>query len=450
MYKVIDALPDEEELPSSPSELWLILTLEVVVRDGFGDYLLVIYPSYPFATASRTEGYWAPPFVGYPVKTDFTTPETVGGVRRLFEQELEDLDAERSVEQLAYLHGFAGCELGYAGSFTEVKKSPRRPNLVKCYKITRYRLKKIGSSSLRNIADPECRKGYVFLPLSPSGDEFKRRESPEHGRKELTYLSKPIMSNLEWIMESGRVADLRSDAIELDPRHFYRSKEGVLIAVDLAGYGRTCAYAKKHMQSFDQRGQEIARSFRDSVASEFYAFLCRAGLAEVHMAGDGFIAALPTGGLPVDEIDVSPVLEEYARLLGRLQILNGYIKDPNSKVGSRLAAHFGKYRYGRIAQGRSFSPDFDGASIIETARLEQGLREALRDEAWLKSLGENAAPLREEGPAHVIACSAAVKPSLEKALRKRSDVQGIGSFSRGLKEAQLAADVFIIDPAPPS
>ena len=381
-YFILDELPDAENLPYVPTQLWLLLTLEVVISDAHGASMLVTYPSYGLEgtveDGTLEEGYWAPPFCGFPVSLGFRAPDTVGAVRNRFHEHEADMDMGQSIAALAYVMGLPSPEITRIGSFIELKKSPRSPDLWKCYKIHRFACKGLGQRGRRNLADPECRKGYVFLPLSELDSVLTSREDVGHCRQERYYLSKPLMSNVDFVLSSPeRLTALQAQAIPLAPSDFRHEEQGLLVCADLAGFGAACKFAADNMRSFTETGSEIAAFYRESVGCLFYRFFDRVGVAQARTAGDGFLAAIPARHFVDGSLaeTLRRFLVEYRGLLEEVEHLNQAIGDETKRVGSRLALHFGTYRFGRIALSRSVSADFDGSSVIEVARLEAALRE---------------------------------------------------------------------------
>jgi hypothetical protein len=453
VYLILEDRADHEALPATPTQLWIIVTLEVAVRDALGEYLLLIYPSYslsPDSEKQTDEGFWAPPFVGLPIPFTFDVPDSVGAVKRCFDSYEKQEDLKSRVEQLAYLLGLSNPQIVYLGRFTELKISPRTPSITKCYRIHRYSLREIDHKSRRNLADPECRKGYVFLPLNNMPAVVKQRDCAEHGRNEWLYLSKPINSNLQGILENPRLVDeMRSHAISLQGVEFFREEEGFIVAVDLAGYGTACKYAAEHMGSFDKTGREIATQLRMSVAGLFYAFLARIGLSQVHMAGDGLICGFPRRLF--EDRDASRALQgffgSYLEFLGEVETLNSYISDPACQVGSRIAVHYGPYRFGRVAQARSFAPDFDGAAIVEVARLEAALRLFLKgsiEAPRSKKRGHVAAPtfVHPWAGRHALACTYDATNRAQAFFRESTFLKDRGALEMSVKETSAKGTVF--------
>jgi hypothetical protein len=443
MHHLLDRFPDRQQLSSVPTQLWLILSLEICISDSFGCYLLLTYPSYGIASPT-SEGHWAPPFLGYPVETGYDVAETVGAVRRHFEHAEQYIDLQNAVHQLAYLLGLSSAEIERVGNFTELKSSPRVPEQTKCYKIIRFRLRSVSARNFRNLADPECRKGYVFIPLDAVAENRLKLHKKCPG--ELFYLGKPIMSNVKVVLgdESER-RSMAASAIALDTALFYGEHQGLLISADLSGYGNACQYATSQMHSFNQSGSEIAASFRGSIASVFYEFLCAVGILQVHMAGDGFLAAIPEPNCDGNRASsITCILDAYAVVLSRVSELNERIVDPKMKVGSRLAIHCGRYRFGRIALARSFTADFDGAAIIEVARLEQGLAAATKGRADIDP--EFSAIV---GAKHTIAISKAVGDEAMSTVKCRTRTKFVGELTLGAKETSIRASVFVIEEGQP-
>jgi hypothetical protein len=171
---------------------------------------------------------------------------------------------------------------------------------------------------------------------------------------------------------------LRERAIPLQRGHFRHEEEGLLCTADLAGYGTALRYAQEQMHGFGFRGEQMAELLQSSVIRQFDIIFSQLGVSQIRTLGDGFMAAFPKRVFP-DTVDVVTRLISYwRRFLEMLERLNEDIRDPGLAMGSRMALHYGAYQYGRIGFGRSFAPTFDGASVVEVARLEQGLSLAVK------------------------------------------------------------------------
>jgi hypothetical protein len=381
-YEIIDSGTPDRRLAAPPAQVWVIATLEITVhQDAARPHLLLTFPSYPLGTgAAHDEGYWSTPFMAYPVNTGYGPPTTVASLRRQIDRTMAGKDTEADVSQLAYLLGLRDTTLAPLGDFLEIKVSPRTPELVKAFQIVRYGLSSVDEACLRNIADPDLRRGYVFLPLIGGCEYLHPRRSDAHRRDEQWFLGKPLMSNIQHVMATPSLrARLASSSTFLPRELFARGERGLLVAVDLAGYGTALQYARERMHSFGSDADSIQAAFRKSIGTYFDRLLGQLGATQVQTAGDGFVAAFPervfgdVGRLAAD------LLGQWRRFIGGIGDLNKEIRDEGLRVGSRMALHFGDYEYGRIGGITSFVPAFDGASIVEVARLEQGLAGAMRD-----------------------------------------------------------------------
>jgi class 3 adenylate cyclase len=171
---------------------------------------------------------------------------------------------------------------------------------------------------------------------------------------------------------------MRERAIPLQRQHFRHEEEGLLCTADLAGYGTALRYAQEQMHGFGFRGEQMAELLQSSVIRYFDVMFSQLGVSQIRTLGDGFMAAFPSRVFP-DVADVVATLIGYWRgFLKTLEQLNADIRDPGLAMGSRMALHYGAYQYGRIGLGRSFAPTFDGASVVEVARMEQGLALAVK------------------------------------------------------------------------
>lgn len=451
----MDDFPDDHELPQVPTQLWLLLTLEVVISDAHGESLLLIYPYYSLDgledAGTMLEGYWTPPFFGYPVDLGFRVPDTVGAVKALFQAYEGQIDSVKEIGELAYVMGFLNPNIVSRGNFIELKKSPRSPDLWKCYKILRFSYSNLVPRGRRNLADPECRKGYAFLPLGDLDNVLKDRYSLKHDRIEHLFLSKPLVSNLDYIIQSPQhLATLRTGAISLKSNDFQLDEKGLVACADLAGYGAACKYALEKMHSFTESGKTIATSFRESVACLFYRFLATVGVSQVHTAGDGFIAAIPQRHF-IDGDAVSTVrafIYAYRAMLSEIEQFNSAIADQTKRIGSRLALHYGNYRYGRIALSRSVSADFDGASIIEVARLEGALREYIKgpiQRSTVKDTGKKRNKNDTQSLSHAMICSETLLEIVGSMFDDNMGLSFRTEIPIRIKEYESSGHVFYVD-----
>ncbi|MEU1444268.1 hypothetical protein [Streptomyces mirabilis] len=384
-YQVLtDEGPEGMLLPTSPSSVWIISTLEVAVPWQDDRHLMLIHPSYPLAgqlnSPPHDEGYWAPPFVAYPVQIEFSPPSTAGSLLRLATEAVNRIDIERDLNHLAYQMGLRDTRLRRRSPFMELKVSPRSPSMVKAYYILRHGLVGVDTSSLRNLADPEQRRGYVFLPLREYSAATQVRPGEEHGRSERWFLGKPLMSNVEYVLsDEMRRLGISEEYIDVPPDLFCREERGVLCVVDLAGYGTALRYAFEYMHTFSMTANNAQDEFRRRVAHELHTMLGDLGTTQAQFAGDGFVAAFPERAFPDTAELITGVVARWEALVDLIEQLNGSIRAPDKRVGTRMVLHQGEYTYGRIAGTRSFAAAFDGTAVIEAVRLEQGLATASKE-----------------------------------------------------------------------
>jgi class 3 adenylate cyclase len=230
------------------------------------------------------------------------------------------------------------------------------------------------------------------------------RYSDRHERTGQWFLGKPLASNIaEIIRTPEQLTALRERAIPLQRRHFRHEEEGLLCTADLAGYGTALRYAQEQMHGFGVRGEQMAELLQSSVIRQFDIIFSQLGVSQIRTLGDGFMAAFPRRVFP-DVVDVVAALIGYwRRFLEMLEQLNEDIRDPGLAMGSRMALHYGAYQYGRIGLGHSFSPTFDGASVVQVARLEQGLALAVKGDGDGADPADRLAMVR--GQRHVLAVS---------------------------------------------
>jgi hypothetical protein len=378
-YQVVTRLtPDETPLAAPPSSIWVISTLEVALEQGGRTVTLLTYPSYPLRgqriSDEHDEGYWAPPFVAYPVPILYSPPVLVGSVRKLVDEALRHIDVAEDLQQLSYQMGLRDVQLEEREPFLELKVSPRTPELVKAYWILRHGLISADPACLRNLADAEVRRGYVYGPTDLAARQYSSRHSSTHDRSEVWLLGKPLQSNVEHVLRNDetRLA-LESGKIRLDRDMFTRAETGLLCVVDLSGYGRALRYARSRMGSFTQTGERIQTDLRIAVSEYLQDMLASLGATQAQIAGDGFVAAFPDRVFADRRGTVAHILEEWARVIRAVENINASISASAFRMGSRMALHAGEYTYGRTGGVGSFLPAFDGQAVVDAVRLEQGL-----------------------------------------------------------------------------
>ncbi len=363
----------------APVQLWVIAQLEIVVRDSSGTYLLLQLPSYAIREGAPEhdpdEGHWTLPYVGHPVDFAGLRPTTPEAILELFGRGRPEAAMRSQLDHMLYRLGISSAKIGLVGGMVELKASPRFPEQIKCFKILRFGLLRAGQDSgLRSLTDPEARLGFVHLPLDHLDEVLTSRASPRHRHTERWFRGKPLISTIDYLLnQSDQLSALRKRAIPLRAQDFWRDEQGLLCAADLAGYGKALRYARDRMHGFGVKGDSMATQLRTEVMSSLDAMLSRLGLYQVHLAGDGFIAAFP--GRVFDDLDgiAERLVRCWLDFLEMLEHLNSDIQDPGSVIGSRMALHYGPYRYGRIGLARSITATLDGTSIVEVARLEQAL-----------------------------------------------------------------------------
>lgn len=375
-------MPGETQLAAPPSQIWIISTLEICVRVDGRDFLVAQLSSYALRNqrvmAEHREGYWAPPFFAYPAPIQFAPPSTLGSLREHCSEAMHAATIKRDMEQLAYRLGLRDVGLEEREGFIELKVSPRSPDVVKAFDIRRFGLVRLSDDSIPNLADRQGLFGYTYLPATDDlAEQSVTRFSALHQREELWFAGKPIQSNLERVLSDGTMAaQVRAHGFNLDEDEFNSRDRGVVVACDLSGYGKALQVARHTMGGLLGSGDSAAERFSGLVAHLLQDFVSKLGTVQVQVAGDGIIAALPDRVGDSVSSRVDRVLRAWAHVVNAVEAVNRAAGNPEFKVGTRLAVHYGDYRHGRTAGPRSVVPGFDGPGIVEAARLEQGLANA--------------------------------------------------------------------------
>lgn len=399
MYKLyITEDSDSLSLPCAITSLFRLATLEIVVKDMSGIASLVLmlgsYALDQTLLQEHGEGYWVPPNVAYHLNLKgFTSPSTLGSLRDNFKS-ITKKRMMGDVQQLAYSLGLRDTYISHAGSFIEIKNSPRTPETIRAFYIDRFILDSVDYNSLRNIADPEMWHGLIFAPLNINSPYYKKRKSTSHQIEEVWFLGKPLQTNVVYLLNNTSInTKLINSAMNIKMENFSIMETGTICVIDVAGYGAALRHTQNNMISFRQSEDEIMRDFRFAISNKLIDFVSELGTTQVQIAGDGLICAFPLRLFNNNNFIIESILTKWEKIIVELEKLNLSIKDENKKIGSRIVLLNGDYQYGRINGILNFSPAFDGQSIIEAVRLEQGLS------AWTKKCAKS-----EKHNMHYFAC----------------------------------------------
>lgn len=381
--RLSSSMPPTTPLAANPSQIWVISTLEIAVQMNGKTHVVSQLASYALRnqrqSASHGEGYLAPPFVAYPVPITFSPPTTLASLSRMCDSAVHAATLQRDIEQLAYRLGLRDVSIEERPGFVEIKVSPRSPEMVKAFQIKRFGLIGVSDDCLPNIADREGLMGFAFIEAGPQGPGHEiRRASPTHLRSESWIAGKPVQSNLEAVLRDEVMsAQLRATAISVPHEEFYFRDTGLLVSCDLGGYGKAVARAHE-MAGLLGSGTDVAESFTFTIASALQEFVARAGTVQVQLAGDGVLLALPDRvGDDLGE-RVARVLDAWRATISVVEDLDARAGWADFHVGSRIALHYGAWRYGRVAGPISVRAGFDGAAVIDVVRFEQGLADWTR------------------------------------------------------------------------
>ncbi|SRR5216683_967467 len=373
-YVLLDELADAAKLEPRPTQIWILLTMEITVHTSDGDYLIAKQPYYADAEdpKSEFEGAWAPPFIGVPVPQRWDAAGSADTLKRRIAEVDASVNAVELVEQFLYEMGVENPSIMERPPFTELKSSPRNPSLVKAYKIRRFAVYSDLSTTKSNLADPDGRKGFVYIPLDQM-DRYLQRSYRGDKAPDWKYLGLPLMTNIATLLSRpAELLALKSRPVNISPEYFFHAREGWLINFDLSGYGRAVQHVANHMQSLEESGPELADFFRARLAQWFAEFLAASGARQVQHAGDGFLCAVSSGADALDS-----VVGELQQLQSRIDGISRALPE-ECMLGSRTAVFHGVYKYGRVGGALSSVPGFDGENVVTVVRMEQGLAHLIK------------------------------------------------------------------------
>lgn len=410
------------KLKRRPSRMRVVATLEIPLHDEDGTYLVVMHPDYSHSIFDESAagfalgeaGEWTPPYVSYEVPEGGGLPQFSKETEKLFARfsnAVNEDDLKAELGRYAARLGLRCSDMkSLDDDFYEFRRSFRTHGDFRGYEIRRF-VGRVDEDDLPNIADHEMRKGFAFLPIDDRFHELKSRHCEWHARPERLFMGKPIASNLRTVLEDeGRRETLCSHAVEVSADLLSTSAKGFILAGDLAGYGRFCSFLSERSGGLNTAGTAGAQEFRDLAIRLFTQLFHSTDTRHVHTAGDGFICALANSQASTPLEQLAQALNSYLKMTNDLDEINEKAAalaeqqsfDSPPRLGSRLAIHYGPYRFGKISRLASLLPTLDGASVIEAARMEAGLRNWVYDKNqadrhWLAISGEAAEVMSAHG-----------------------------------------------------
>jgi hypothetical protein len=365
----------------------IVTTLEVVIRYRESRYLLVGQFKYADGTAfgdALREGPWAPPAhaLSLVLPSEYGERiETTQEIMHLFSEFGRKYKWRDEARRLQAMLGVTGGELSKVGEFVEIKPSYHNPGMNKAYKIVRVRWsnKNQSAGALRNLTDPLCLRGFAYLPISRKTLRDYNLTRDLEIRRPLFILGKPLVSNLKHVLCNGHFqGSLREPYVDVTDEHLVLKEEGLLAQADMAGFGEACMYIAKRSTPV-RTGERQAEEYRRTLVQSFSDILARAGINQARLTGDGFLCGLPKradnkGKLPRI---IGRLLDAYSAHLEKIEEMTRFLPVKERRrysVGSRLALHYGRYDYGRVAGLIPLVADFDGSEIVAVSRAESALK----------------------------------------------------------------------------
>jgi hypothetical protein len=117
-----------------------------------------------------------------------------------------------------------------------------------------------------------------------------------------------------------------------------------------------------------------------STTDALYQFIDTIGPTYSQEMGDGVLVVFPKRVFDLEDV-LARVMPGWQRLLERVEAVNRYLRPRGVTIGSRLVAHYGSFRYGRIGQARAHGAGVQGMSIVDATRIELGLANFVRKQS---------------------------------------------------------------------
>lgn len=359
--------------------------MELYVRYENEVFSLLVHPFYArpdMIEEIGAEGFLYPPYFGSLVDFGMFGPKTVGHWLEKTQKKLDELDTDDLRDEIQNVYGIGPLITNHRETILEIKESPVKSAERKLYRVERFVCQPAEDRPLRNITDPHFLKGHIFIPISQNA--VKDFESDSY-RKYVK--GREIVGNYQNVLSrSDEVKYAIKHAANTTRQDWVTIESGYLVLIDIAGFGQMTQHIKSKSGNIFETGSDIADRFRNGIAEVFESVLFVSDPVQSYFTGDGMIASLPLRGNGGEAV-LKAFLDRYKQCLTYLDELNHAASELSKKtgdehptVGSRITIHHGSYEFGRIGGPRSTSGNFSGDSIVELARTESALSQAIKDQ----------------------------------------------------------------------
>jgi len=366
-----------------PSEFWLLHCFFITLRNQNRHFLVLEYPSYARSCAGSLtirDCIWSVPYIAYKLDPGPRKCTLVSDIRDLFSSfaNAHDDEIERRIQYKFYHMGVSYHPTKQLPDLLEVKRSPREPDVWKCYYVRRYLISDLDVLGRSNIVDPEGLMPYRYLCLDESDSvlEVPYPGSPYHQ----LFRGKPLSTNVAFTFLNNEVEHLKDKAIDVVDGDFYHNDEGFILSFDLAAFGEFFYSIEQTLRTFDQTGKEIADDFLTYLEHEFRSELDKYRYHQHSIAGDGFVASSPVRHFALETgiADIDMLTNQIVRTLDVVKVIcarvNARIQSEGTRLDSRCVLTYERFLYGKRGGFYSESASHAGRALIRLARIEEALR----------------------------------------------------------------------------
>lgn len=375
IYKILEHMPEENELDIVPSEYWILNCFFFVLREGSNTYLPLTCPIYKITKSGNIEGgLWTPPYVARKIEGTIkrlTTPKSIKKMMAQYEHDNID-KINDDISYMFYYLGVQNYELTKLSEFTEYKTSYSEPTKIKCYHIINHLVTDMDKASIVNIVDPECMRNLHFIDLNSNINNLPKRSN----EKFPSYNGKVLSSNLYKVLEEQRckLTDNKTCNI-VEETFLWNEFEGILFSYDINSSGKIRNKIENDYVSLYQNGYEISEDFISNILIIFTQVLAENGIYQYRLEGDGFIAAIPKNDFELfnikeNYIDITAILKIFKKCDEEIEKL---LSCSENVFSSKVAIHYGKYKYGKIGGIEARSTTFSGKELFVLSRLRDGI-----------------------------------------------------------------------------
>jgi len=360
-HYILNDLSSDAILPIYPTEYWvlhlyiIVLSQEASVQYpllNVGKFLVLEHTSY----ANHNRSIWSTPYSAYRVNVGIKKYNKASDIIKMYKDHCEKNTGllDELTNYRFYHMGISSYDIENGREYIEYKRSPRQPDVWKCYYIKECFVHNIDSLGLKNLIDPEGLHSYNYLPIN--------------GSVNCHLYGKPLSTNVVRLLDDNYL--LRKAKVESVNLETFRTKFcGYMLKFDVVSFTKTLHEIENNYKSFESTGAHYSNAFIIYLQQIFEQELMKINISQYRLEGDGFLATVMTEEPIVDV--TNRIINAFKDISKRITALfNG-----ENKLSYRASLLFGEYNFGKELGLFSKGLAHSGKALINLTRMDAAIQD---------------------------------------------------------------------------